>query len=190
LEAAEMHGISKIVMASSVNAVGAVFSKGLTPRPYFPIDEEQPTFAEDAYSQSKWLGEEMANAFVRRRPGELQIASMRFHGLLTQDRQGELRVRSDDGAPDENAPKHFWGWVDLDEAAVACRLAIEVDWDGHEAFFINAPDTSSTIPTIDLVREAYPDAEIKGDLEGFKSAISIEKARRILGWEPKVTWRS
>ncbi len=189
LEAAEMHGVRKIVMASSVNAVGAVFSKGITPRPYFPIDEEQPTFAEDAYSQSKWLGEEMADAFVRRRPGELQIASMRFHGLLTQERRGEMKARTDDGTPDENASKHFWGWVDLDEAAVACRLAIETDWEGHEAFFINAPDTSSHTPTIDLVHESYPDAEIKGDLEGFTSAISVEKARRVLGWDPKVTWR-
>ena len=86
-------------------------------------------------------------------------------------------------------PKHFWGWTDLEEAAVACRLAIEKDWDGHEAFFINSTDTSSSTPTIDLVRDAYPDAEIKGNLEGFATAISIDKARRILGWEPKVTWR-
>ena len=189
LEAAEIHGVRKIVMASSVNAIGAVFSKGITPRPYFPIDEEHPTFAEDSYSQSKWLGEEMAEAFVRRRPGKIQIASMRFHGLLTKERQADLRTRVADGGSDENAPKHFWGWTDLEEAAVACRLAIEKDWDGHEAFFINATDTSSMTPTIDLVRDAYPDAEIKGNLEGFATAISIDKARRMLGWEPKVTWR-
>jgi len=189
LEAAEIHGIQKVVMASSVNAIGAVFSKGITPRPYFPIDEEHPTFAEDSYSQSKWLGEEMAEAFVRRRPGEVQIASMRFHGLLTKERQAALQTRAATGTTDENAPKHFWGWTDLEEAAVACRLAIEKDWDGHEAFFINSADTSSSTPTIDLVRDAYPDAEIKGNLEGFATAISIDKARRILGWEPKVTWR-
>ena len=190
LEAAEIHGVRKIVMASSVNAVGAVFSKEVTPRPYFPIDEDQPTLAEDAYSQSKWLGEEMADAFVRRNPGKLQRASMRFHGLLTRARQQEMRIRSRDGAPDENAAKHFWGWVDLDEAAVACRLAIESHWQGHEAFFINAPDTSSMVPTMRLIRESYPDAEIQGDLEGFTSAISIEKARRLLTWEPMVTWRN
>jgi len=189
LEAAEIHGIEKIVMASSVNAIGAVFSRGVTPRPYFPIDEEQLTYAEDAYSQSKWLGEEMAKAFVRRRPGGVQIASMRFHGLLTEERKAELRSRANGDDPDENAPKHFWGWTDLNEAAVACRLAFETNWDGHEAFFINAADTSSNIPTIDLIRDAYPHAEIKGDMEGFASAISIEKARRVLGWDPKATWR-
>ncbi|MDP6822794.1 MAG: NAD(P)-dependent oxidoreductase [Dehalococcoidia bacterium] len=189
LESAEIHGVRKIVMASSVNAIGAVYSMDITSRPYFPIDEEQSTLAEDAYSQSKWLGEEMAEAFVRRRPGGVQIASMRFHALLTRERQAEMRSRVGEGMIDEKAPKHFWGWTDLEEAATACRLAIEKDWDGHEAFFINAPDTSANVPTIDLVREAYPDAEIRGDLEGYNSALSIEKARRVLGWNPRVAWR-
>lgn len=189
LEAAEILGVRKIVMASSVNAIGAGFSKGITPRPYFPIDEQHPTFAEDAYSQSKWLGEEMAEAFVRRRSGKVQIASFRFHSLLTAEKQAALRKSAVGGARKGTAPKHFWGWTDLGEAAVVCRLAIETDWDGHEAFFINAADTSSSTPTIDLVRDAYPDAEITGNLEGFSTAISIDKARRILGWEPKATWR-
>ena len=189
LEAAEIHDVRKIVMASSVNAIGAVFSKEITPRPYFPIDEEQPTFAEDAYSQSKWLGEEMALAFARRRPGVVQIASMCFHGLLTKERQSELGTRAAAGVLDEAGPKHFWGWVDLEEAAVACRLAIEKDWDGHEAFFINASDTSSSIPTLNLIRDAYPDSEIRGRLDGFTSAISNEKAKRMLGWKPRATWR-
>ena len=59
---------------------------------------------------------------------------MRFHGLLTKARQQEMRIRVRDGAPDENAAKHFWGWVDLDEAAVACRLAIETHWQGRILF--------------------------------------------------------
>jgi len=44
-------------------------------------------------------------------------------------------------------------------------------------------------PIIDLVRGAYAAAEVKGSLEGFVTAISIAKTRRVLGWEPKVTWR-
>ena len=55
----------------------------------FPIDEEHPTRAEDSYSQSKWLGEEMADGFCRRR--DMQIASMRFHALMDDERQADLR---------------------------------------------------------------------------------------------------
>jgi UDP-glucose 4-epimerase len=189
LEAAEVLGIEKIVMASSVNAVGAVFSKGITPRPYFPMDEEHPTFAEDAYSLSKWLGEEMAEAFARRRPGKVQIANMRFHGLMDRERQAALNAAPERrGAYDNNA-KHFWGWSDLTESARACVLAIEADFGGHEAFFINNEDTSADESTEALIGQVYPEAEIRSPMPGNATAISVEKAKRLLGWEPKATWR-
>ena len=189
LEAAEIHGISKVVLASSVNAVGGVFSKGITPRPYFPMDEEHPTFAEDAYSQGKWIGEQMGDAFVRRRPGEVQIASMRFHGLMDRERQAALNAADErHGAYGTNA-MHFWGWTDFAEAARACVLAIEVDFDGHEVFFINSEDTSADEPTEELIKKVYPEAEIRSPMPGNASAISVEKAKRLLGWQPKATWR-
>jgi UDP-glucose 4-epimerase len=189
LEASEVHRISKVVLASSVNAVGAVFSKGITPRPYFPMDEEHPTFAEDAYSQGKWIGEQMGDAFVRRRPGEVQIASMRFHGLMDRERQAALNAADErHGAYSTNA-MHFWGWTDFAEAARACVLAIEVDFGGHEAFFINSEDTSADEPTEELIKKVYPEAEIRSPMPGNTSAISVEKAKRLLGWQPKATWR-
>lgn len=189
LEAAEVIGIKKIVLASSVNAVGAVFSKGISPRPYFPIDEEHPTLNEDAYSLGKWLGEEMAETFVRRRPGEVQIASMRFHGLMERERQAALNVAPERSGLTGGAPKHFWGWSDIAESARACVLAIEADFGGHEAFFINGEDTAVDEPTEELIRELYPTAEIRTPLPGNTSAISVEKAKKLLGWEPKATWR-
>ena len=50
LEAAEMNGVEKVVLASSVNALGASFGDHL-PVSYFPIDEEHPTRAQDAYAR-------------------------------------------------------------------------------------------------------------------------------------------
>jgi UDP-glucose 4-epimerase len=189
LEAAEVLGIEKIVLASSVNAVGAVFSQGITPRPYFPMDEEHPTFAEDAYSLGKWLGEEMAEAFVRRRPGKVQIASMRFHGLMDRERQANMNAQSERwGAYDTNA-RHFWGWNDIAESAHACTLAIEANFGGHEAFFINNEDTSADEPTEELIKQVYPEAEIRSPMPGHATAISVEKAKNLLGWKPKATWR-
>ena len=76
LEAAELYGVKKIVMASSINALGAGWGEHKHVPEYVPVDEAHPPRVEDAYSQSKWLGEQMADAFIRRRPG-LQIASMR-----------------------------------------------------------------------------------------------------------------
>jgi nucleoside-diphosphate-sugar epimerase len=189
LEAAEILGIEKIVLASSVNAVGAVFSKGINARPYFPIDEEHPTFSEDSYSVGKWISEELAEAFVRRRPGKVQIASMRFHGLMDRARQTALNAAPERSGAFGNNAKHFWGWSDIAESARACVLAIEVDFGGHEAFFINSEDTSADEPTEKLIKKVYPEAEIRSPMPGNATAISVEKAKKMLGWEPKATWR-
>ncbi len=189
LEAAEVLGIGKIVMASSINAVGAGFSKGITPRPYFPMDEDHPTFAEDGYALSKWLGEEMGETFVRRRPGKVQIASMRFHGLKSKERQQEMRANREIEDAHNKSAKNFWGWTDIAEAARACVLAIEVDFEGHEAFFINSEDTSAEEPTEELIKKVYPEAEFRSPMPGHTTAISVEKAKRILGWKPESTWR-
>ena len=120
----------------------------------------------------------------------MQIASMRYHGLWTRERQGEWRAGAEkDSADDERLARNFWSWTDMDEAAEASVLAIEQDWTGHEAFFIQADDTTVTVPTDDLLRRWYPDAERKSSITGFESPISNDKAKRILDWKPTATWR-
>ncbi|MBI2966061.1 MAG: NAD-dependent epimerase/dehydratase family protein [Chloroflexi bacterium] len=186
LEAAHVHGIPKLVMASSINAIGAVFSQAAVPPLYFPIDEDHPTRAEDAYSQSKWLGEELAKGFCRRR--KVQIASMRFHGLWDHARQ-RAHHASPNSDPFGRPAMQFWGWLDRWDAARACRLAIERDWEGHKAFFLNAADTTLTIPTEEAIRRAYPGVPIRKPLAGFSAAIDTGHAERVLGWRPERSWR-
>ncbi|HXR21658.1 MAG TPA: NAD(P)-dependent oxidoreductase, partial [Acidimicrobiales bacterium] len=49
-------GIEHFCYASSINALGGAFSK--RPRyDYFPLDEEHPTYNEDPYGLSKFIGE-------------------------------------------------------------------------------------------------------------------------------------
>ncbi|MYF79144.1 MAG: NAD(P)-dependent oxidoreductase, partial [Chloroflexi bacterium] len=191
LEAAEKHGIYNIVMASSINAIGAAFSRNRVPRPYFPLDEQQGTLCQDSYAMSKWYGEIMADTFIRRNPGKMQIASMRFHWLGHKDEQLERKKAGGTNLtnPMRRNAMDFWGYSDIEESAAACRLAIEKEWDGHEAFFINATDTFLEVPTEEAIAMAYPEAEIRTPLPGFTSAISPAKAKRILGWEQQHSWR-
>src|SRR5262249_18797556 len=63
LEAAELLGIEKLVLASSVNAVGLSYSEHRIEPVSFPVDEMQPARPEESYSVSKWVGEQMADAF-------------------------------------------------------------------------------------------------------------------------------
>ncbi|MEC8259490.1 MAG: NAD(P)-dependent oxidoreductase, partial [SAR324 cluster bacterium] len=66
LLACELLGIKKICQASSINAIGGVYSR-LPTYDYFPVDEEHPTYNEDPYSLSKWILEIQGDCFARRR---------------------------------------------------------------------------------------------------------------------------
>ena len=80
------------------------------------------------------------------------------------------------------------GWTDRRDAARACRLSVEKDWQGHEAFFINARDTNLSIPTEQAIELAFPGVTMKKPLPGFASALDTSKAERILGWRHEAEW--
>ena len=185
LQSAELLGIGKLVLASSINAIGISFSKEIVPPQYFPVDEEHPTRAEDSYSLSKWVGEQIADGFARRR--SVQIASFRFHGLLREDEMQKLQ-RSPTANADRNV-RGFWGYVDLRDAARACRMALEAEWEGHETFFINASDTILTIPTEEAITNAYPGVPLKRPIPEYEAAIGCSKAQRFFGWKSNISWR-
>jgi nucleoside-diphosphate-sugar epimerase len=185
LQAAEILGVGKVVLASSVNAVGAAFNLSLIPPEYLPLDEAHPTRAQDPYSLSKWVGEQIADGFARRR--RVQIASFRLHALM---RDGELAEHCPArGRDPERHAGDFWSYTSLRDAARAMRLALEAEWEGHEVFFVNAADTCLTIPTADAIRLYYPTVGVREELPGFMSAISTRKAGRYFDWHPLVSWR-
>ena len=185
LQAALELGVKKCVLASSVNAIGAVFSRELVPPEYFPIDEDHPTRAEDAYSQSKWVGEQIADGFARR--SNVQIASFRFHGIVNDDSLSRYRENPNSDA--QTNAKDFWGYLHVADCARACRLALEGDWIGHQTFFINAADTTLTVSTREALDTIFPGVPLVRNLPGFTSPLSIAKAKDLFGWAPQISWR-
>jgi nucleoside-diphosphate-sugar epimerase len=177
LAAAAALGIKRVCLASSINAIGAVFSR--TPRfDYFPVDERHPSYTEDPYSLSKWVLEQQADAFARRHPW-LTIASLRFHWLLdSRERAMELTARSY-----TTATRHLWAYTLLSSAARACLLSLTADCNGHEAFFIVAPRSALEKPSLEAAREHYPATPIRGDLSGDAGFFDCSKAERLLGWK-------
>ena len=185
LQAAEILDVGKVVLASSINAIGAAFNLSLIAPEYLPLDEGHPTRAQDPYSLSKWVGEQIADGFARRR--RVQIASFRLHALM---RDGELAEHClARGEDPRRYAGDFWSYTSLRDAARAMRLALEAEWQGHEVFFVNAADTCLTIPTTDAIRLHYPTVGVREELPGFRSAISTEKAGRYFDWHPLVSWR-
>ena len=44
-------------------------------------------------------------------------------------------------------------------------------------------------PSADLVAEVYPGVEVRKQLDKNETLLSIDKARRVLGYEPEHSWR-
>jgi UDP-glucose 4-epimerase len=171
-------GIQRVCLASSINALGGIASRRGR-FDYFPVDELHPTYNEDDYSLSKWVLEIQADSFARRFPA-MTISSLRFHALVDQYLKDHSHTRE---TAEVGVARGLWGWTLITEGARACELALRGDYRGHEVFFIVAPTTHSSIPTLELAAYAYPEVPIRGDLAGHKSFYDSSKAGRLLGWE-------
>ncbi|MDR3473457.1 MAG: NAD(P)-dependent oxidoreductase [Devosia sp.] len=176
MRAAAENNIKRICQASSVNAIGHSYSRH-PHYDYFPLDEEHPNYSEDPYSLSKWLCEQQADAFVRRYEGT-RIASMRFHWVVPERARAALSFTRESANPG----KHLWAYTRFDAAADACLLSLMAPFEGHEVFYIVAPDTTVDVPSLELARQHFPGVVIKGDLSGNNSFFSCAKAERLLGW--------
>ncbi len=175
LEAAAATGVTRVVQASSVNAIGMAFSR--RPRfDYFPVDEMHPSYAEEPYGLSKWILEKQADSFVRNH--NVSVASLRFHWLLPNYEEAVRITRE----AEIYAWRHLWSYIDINEGARACELAATADLDGHEAFFIAAPRTAAETPSRELAAQHFPDTPFRAPVEGNTALIDSSKAGRLLGW--------
>jgi nucleoside-diphosphate-sugar epimerase len=177
LVAAEEHGLEAVCLASSVNAIGGVYS--VAPRyDYFPVDEEHPSYCEDAYSLSKWLLEQQSAAFARRRP-DVPFSALRLHALRDDAASAQSR---DEG----RARKDLWGWVSFDAAAAACLLALFRATPGHAVYHVVADRTSTRTPSAELAAHWYPDVPLRTPMAGNAGFYSTSRATADLGWDPAV----
>ena len=149
-----------------------------------PVDEEIER-PETAYSLSKLMGEKMAEQFCRWDP-ELKIVGLRFSNVM--DPEDYARFPGFD-ADARSRHWNLWTYIDARDAAQAVRLSLESKLTGAHVFGIANADSVMSRANAALLDEVYPGAERKRPIEDGKSLISIEKARKVLGYEPKHSWR-
>ena len=187
LQAAALLGVRKAVIASSVSAYGTAWAPAPFPPRYAPIDEAQPMLNHDAYGLSKEVDERTAEMFHRR--DGMSVVALRFHWVALPGEATERAARLRADPTDDAWWRLLWGYVDARDAATACRLGIEAEGIGFEPFNVTAADTLSETPTEELIRRYTPTVEIRQPIPGTASGFSLEKARRLLGYEPRHSWR-
>jgi nucleoside-diphosphate-sugar epimerase len=182
-EAARRLQIRNVVWASSETVLGLPFD---TPPPYIPVDEAYPGRPESSYSLSKLVGETMAEQFCRWDP-QAKIIGLRFSNVMEpEDYEAFPGFDSDATARKWN----LWAYIDARDGAQAVRRALEAERTGADVFVIANADTVMRRPNAELVEEVFPGVTFSAGVVGPNDTLlSIEKARRELGYEPRHSWR-
>jgi nucleoside-diphosphate-sugar epimerase len=182
-QAARRAGIKKIVYASSETVLGLPFD---VDPPYIPVDEDYPARPESTYSLVKHLEEQMAIELTRWDP-ELSITGLRFSNVMDPaDYEAFPAFDADATLRKWN----LWGYIDGRDGAQAVARALENAKPGFEAFIIANEDTVMSRSSASLAAEVFPNVKVVKELGEHETMLSIDKAKRLLGYAPEHSWRT
>jgi len=175
-------GVRKIVWASSETVLGLPFD---VPPPYLPVDEEYPPRPTTTYSLVKTLEEEMARQLCSWHP-DLSMTGLRFSNVMAPEDYAQFP------GYDADASLRRWnlyGYIDARDGAQAVRLGLAHTAPGADVFIVANADTVMSRPNAELLAEQFPGVPVTRELGPNETLLSIDKARRVLGFAPQHSWR-
>jgi nucleoside-diphosphate-sugar epimerase len=136
---------------------------------------------EDTYGLTKVVNEVTAAMFHRR--DGTQILSFRIGNVVCPEDYDRIIARFDHP---EDRLRILWSYIDSRDLAIACRLGIERSGLGCENLIIAADDTSSNLPSKELIKRFLPGVKkFKRPIAGRAALISNVKIKRLLGWKQR-----
>jgi UDP-glucose 4-epimerase len=186
LEAAVRWGVRRFVNISSETVPGYFFPERPELPDYVPVDEQHPVRPQDPYATAKHFGEQLMDAAVRR--SDITVVSIRPSWVQWE---GNYESNLGPWMREPQASQGFWAYIDAYDLADAIRLAAEGSTPGHEVVYIASPDIASHESLEVLARRFHGDdaPELRPSDEERPGGLSIAKARRLLGYAPRRSWR-
>ena len=187
-KAAATHSMAKVVWASSETVLG--FPVGAVKPVSVPLDETDTPRPQTDYALSLVVCEELAARMSELY--KIPIIGLRFSNFLFDNTElGETNYHD---VPEYwESPflqrMNLWSYIDVRDAAASTRLALEANIDRAENFLIAAGDTVMNWPNKKLIESVFPEIQIKQGTGSFQSLLSTEKARKMLGFTPRYSWR-
>jgi nucleoside-diphosphate-sugar epimerase len=173
--------LDRVVWASSETTLGLPFDP---PPRYAPVDEAHYPYPTTAYALSKVVSETVAT-HVAEWSG-LPFVALRLSNILGPADYARLP----DYWPDARS-RHWnlWGYVDERDVALAFRLSLGAAVTGAVPLIIAAADTVMDRPSADLLAEVFPAVPVRRRLGTYETLLAIDEARRVIGYEPRHSWR-
>ena len=185
LEAAANYGIPKVIFASSETTYGICFHQGEKKPDYVPVDEEHPTIPQDSYAMSKVANEACARSFQARTGAD--IYGLRINNVIEPHEYAQM-------FPDflENPGKrrrNVFAYIDVRDLGHLVLRCLKTDGLGYEVFNVANADMSVAAKTDEIAARFYEGVPLKREMGPDETFYDIAKARRMLAWEPRHSWR-
>jgi nucleoside-diphosphate-sugar epimerase len=116
----------------------------------------------------------------------IPFVGLRFSNVFTEVERARIDSFKNDP---ESRIWNLWGWIDVRDAAAACRNALEAETTGSVNLIIANDDTIVSDTTLDLVDRFFPDVERRRPLEGHETLLSNRRAKELIGFAPRHGWR-
>jgi len=184
LEAALGVGIRKVIFASSETTYGICFAQGERRPVYLPVDEDHPTVPEDSYAMSKVVNEATARSFHARSGAD--IYGLRINNVIEPHEYGELVPAA--MADPAIRRRNIFAYIDAVDLGRMVECCLQADGLGFEVFNVANADSSVDLPTAEVIARFYDDVEIRRDMTGRETLYAIDKARRLVGFDPQAQW--
>jgi nucleoside-diphosphate-sugar epimerase len=190
---------SRVVFASSLLSCGFAHDPNSFQPPQLPLDETQVTLPLDHYGFSKLAAENFAAMLVRTSGNAAQgggddsgcptYVHLRFSNLIKRENWHTL--------PHSGklvATPIMWTYVHEDDVLDAHLKALDLPADKFasrsETFYIIADDNRTELTTEELIKNHWAakgvaPPELTRPLTGYASIASNEKAKKVLGWNPR-----
>jgi nucleoside-diphosphate-sugar epimerase len=119
----------------------------------------------------------------------IPFVALRFSNIMSP---GDYQRFREAWADPQARRWNLWGYIDERDAAAACRLALAAPAEavaGSPSFIIAAADTVMNRPSADLLAGVFPGVRLTRDVGEFGTLLAIDRARQVLGFEPRHSWR-
>jgi UDP-glucose 4-epimerase len=184
LVAAETQKVARVIYMSSGRALGLLERDP----DYLPLDDDHRGLPSAPYALSKWLAEEMCEAFSLR----TGVQTICLRPVQVFDDADYRQALSKPAAP---ASSRFWPLgvhIDVFDVASAVAASVRCDAPQHTRLLLCAADIASERPTLDLVAEHIPHVPWRGrevyQTDRYRSLVDTSKAQSLLDWQPKHLW--
>lgn len=185
IDAALRSGIGKVIFASSETTYGICFWDGEKAPDYIPIDEDHPTVPADSYAMSKVVNEATARSFQARSGAD--IYGLRLNNVIEPHEYAEMFPPFLKDASLRR--RNIFAYIDARDLGQMVLRCLEVDGLGYEVFNVANADMSVAAKTDEVIAAHYRDVPLRRPMGPDETFYSIEKAKRLLGFAPRHSWR-